>query len=534
MLANPQSRFLSPTSLFILFLGVVKGIKLEIWLHLVMGMMGMYLLGRHYGLDKLSAWLPVFVFMLSSMYPLNISVGMTWFLSVVYLPWAFLCYLKGFEKWQFSLLSGLCLVLMYFCGGAYNLAITLLFLALYSLIVVRKHGVVSVVRDLSLTLIFAALLGAVKFLPSIAFLHEHPRKMNDYSGFSLNLLWHSLLSRNQSIAAVGMYEHKEGFLNGMSYGMDENGMYIGLIPLLLFLVGLFLHRRRWQLWLCFLFFLWLSFGNRAPLSLWKLVHVMPIYDSMRVAQRFRIVFMLILAIFSGFGLLSLRKYLRRLFQKPIVANLTALVVLSVILLDLMLVNSPIFKDAFPISPLETKREETFYQISRLPNYGSGSAMYPAFLSNIGIVDGYESANVPRNAIPKDSSQYKGEVFLHETEGKVSIRNWSPNKIVVEVDVLKEGYLVLNQNFYPGWRAKAEAIHMEHPEEGGEVTVRRQRREVISLEGLLAVKISPQDVVVELRYLPVSFLVGLILSFIIALLSVCFILRPSLADTFKRL
>ena len=499
MLANPQSRFLSPTFLLILLLGEVKGIKLEIWLHLVIGMMGMYLLGRHYGLDKLSAWMPSFVYMLSSMYPLNLSVGMTWFLSVAYLPWAFLCYLKGFESLNFSLLSGLFLVLMYFSGGAYPLAITLLFLAFYSLTVVRKHGVVRVVRNLSSTLIFAFLLGAVKLLPSIAFLHEHPRRINDYSGFSLNLLLHSLLSRDQSISAMKRFEQKEGFLDGMSYGMDENGMYIGLIPLLLFLLGLFLHRRHWRLLLCFLLFLWLSFGDRVPLSLWKLAHAMPIYDSMRVAQRFRIVFMLIMAIFSGFGLLSLRSYVLRRFTRPIMADLTGFVILGVILVDLMLVNSPIFKEAFPILPLETKREENFYQISRFSDYGSGSGMYPAFLSNIGVVEGYESANVPRNAIPKGSPSYKGEVFLHGTEGKVFIRSWSPNKVLVEVDISKEGYLVLNQNFYTGWRAKAE-----------------QKRKVVSLEGLIGVKVLPQDKVIELRYLPVSFIFGLILSCITAL------------------
>ena len=179
----------------------------------------------------------------------------------------------------------------------------------------------------------------------------------------------------------------------------------------------------------------------------------------------------------------------------------------------MLVNSPIFKEAFPIPPLETKREENFYQIAKLPDYdkngmlasgerhmySSWSGMYPAFLSNIGIVEGYESANVPRKAIPKDSPSYKGEVFLEGTEGEVSIKSWSPNKVLVKVDASKEGYLVLNQNFYTGWRAKAE-----------------KKRKVVSLEGLIGVKVLPQDKVIELRYLPVSFIFGSILSCITAL------------------
>ena len=185
MLANPQSRVLSPTFLLILLFGEVKGIKLDIWLHLVIGMMGMYLLGRHYGLDKLSAWMPPFVYMLSSMYPLNLSVGMTWFLSVAYLPWAFLFYLKSFQNFRFAALCGLSLVLMYFSGGAYPLSITILFLILFSLFQIIEHGFAKPAKIVSFTLIFMLFLGAIKFFPSIAFLREHPRQITDYSGFSI-------------------------------------------------------------------------------------------------------------------------------------------------------------------------------------------------------------------------------------------------------------------------------------------------------------------------------------------------------------
>lgn len=96
----------------------------------------------------------------------------------------------------------------------------------------------------------------------------------------------------------------------ISYFMDENGIYIGVLPFLLILSGLVIRgRRRPALLLCLLIFLWLSFGNRAPVSLWALVHKLPGFDSMRVAQRFRIVVLLSASLFAGFGLQAVREYL---------------------------------------------------------------------------------------------------------------------------------------------------------------------------------------------------------------------------------
>lgn len=526
MLANPQSRFLSPSFLLILLSGTVKGIKLEIFLHLIIGLLGMYLLARYYKMDTLTASLPACIYMLNSMYALNLTVGMTWFLSVVYLPWAFLCYLKGFEQWKFTLLSGLFLVLIYFGGGAYPLSITMLFFALFSLLSLRRHGIVKVAKLFSILLAFTICLGAIKFFPSFDFLREHPRHISDYSGYSVKMLTHSLLSRDQSLAAVEKYPQKEGLWDGRSYAMDENGMYIGFILLLLFLFGIVMYwKRKWRLALCFLIFLWLGFGNRVPFSLWKLLHVLPVYDSMRVAQRFRIIFMLIMALFVGFGFQSLLSILDQKVKNRRLLQFLRPIIPIVVLIDLIWVNSPIFKDAFPIPPLKTERQTHFSQISKGTDYdangivtqsskrtySSWSALYPAFLSNLGTIGGYETANVPRNAIPKSSDSYKGEAFLEGTSGELSIDIWSPNRVVVSVQARRdvrgfsprtnerahargEGYLILNQNYYPGWKVKGS-----------------QSRKVQPINSLLAVKISPEDKIVEFYYSPLSFQVGWIVT-----------------------
>jgi hypothetical protein len=522
LLANPQSRFLSPSFLFILLFGEVRGIKLEIWLHLVIGLLGSYALARQYNLDRVPAILASSVFMLNSMYALNLTVGMTWFLSVAYLPWAFLFYLRAVDDWRYALLSGLCLVLMFFGGGAYPLAITGLFLGFYSLLLTsfKEYPNWKVARSLLITLAFTLCLGAVKFLPAAEFLGEHPRRVYDYSGFSLNSLRFGLFSRDQTLGAIARLPIEEpGFVNGVTGGMDENGMYIGAIPFVLFLVGIGLRdKRRMVLALCFIVFLWLSFGNRSrPIELWTLLHLSPVYDSMRIAQRFRIVFMLCLAIFAGFGLQTVSCYVSRLTGRQKLTLLFTPAVVLVVLMDLLAVNWQVLKDAFPIPPLESGRTSNFYQVWELPSYNkdgwltsnlantpslddlddpsrmnsSFGSLYPAFLSNIGTVNCYESANVPRNAAPISSASYRGEVYLVGTEGSVRVRHWSPNRVVLDVNAAGDGFLVLNQNYYAGWQVEGAGEAKPH-----------------EVNGLLGVRISPLVQHIELYYLPGSFIWGM--------------------------
>ena len=513
LLTNPQSRFLSPSFPLVLIFGAVVGSKLEIILYLIIGLLGMYALARHYRMDAWTAALPAFVYMFSGMYALNLAAGMTWFLSVAYLPWVYLLYLLSFKRWEYVLLSSLFLVLIFFGGGAYTPGITvLLFFTLFSLLSIPQYGIRKVAKSFSILLVFTICLGAIKFVPSFFPLREHPRHVSDYSGYSAKMLMHSLFDREQSPTSFEKYPQTEGLWDGMSHGVDENSMYIGFAPVLLFLLGIVVcFRRHWPLAVCFLIFLWLSLGDRIPFSLWRLLHNLPIYDSMQVAQRFRIVFMFCLALFAGLGLQSLQNLLnkrkkRRRFLRLLTSTIP-IIVLGV-LVDLTLVNSPIFEDAFTIPPLPVERQEKFAQVSKLNNYdangfltensrnadSSWSALYPAFLSNLGTVDGSESPTVPGNAIPGDSENYRGEVFFQETSGELSIDHWSPNHVTVSIRPDEAGYLILNQNYYPGWKVRGPSL-----------------TEVQDLDSLLAVKIVPGDQIVEFYYLPIGFEVGLVIT-----------------------
>ena len=98
MLANPQSGFLNPLFIFVLLFGEVIGLKLLIIIYLIIGLLGMFLLARHLKISLISSYLTAFLFMLSGLYAMRVSIGHTVWMQVALMPYVFLFYLKSLEN----------------------------------------------------------------------------------------------------------------------------------------------------------------------------------------------------------------------------------------------------------------------------------------------------------------------------------------------------------------------------------------------------------------------------------------------------
>jgi hypothetical protein len=226
-------------------------------------------------------------------------------------------------------------------------------------------------------------------------------------------------------------------------------------------------------------------------------------------QRFGVMLILGLSVFIGLGLRDLQAWVYRWTSNSRIAAASAAGLGLVLLCDLMLVSSPIFADAFPIPPMQLQRAEHFEQLKYRRRYDAAgprnhesntlftttSGLYPAFLSNRGVIRGYEIVPIPSSATASGDFNYRGEAYLDDTAGEVEVEGWSPNVLVLSVRSADSGTLIINQNFDPGWRAASFG-------EGG-----REERSPISRQGRLAIPVLPSDRRIELRYLPGSFLLG---------------------------
>lgn len=529
LLGHPQSYFLSPFFFIILIFGIVPGIKLLIIFLSIIGIGGMYRLARAFSLNVAPAIFSSFIFMFNSMFSLSIASGMLNFLTIALIPWIFLCFIKSLNDIRYVFLSAFLCVLIFFGGGVHVLIITLTFIVIYSLfsIICRYSRLKSTTLAIILLLLLTLLLGAVKFFPSLEFTDRYPRLVKDYSGYSLQSLYFNLFSRDQLFTALDGVSKMKGFVRGVSWGMDENGMYLGFIPGIFFIIGFIRSfKRHLPLALILLVLLWICFGNRITPSLWGLIRHLPIYNLQRVATRYRFVLILCVAIFAGFGLQFFGDFLsrRRVGKKVIMA--VVIFITGIIFYDFALVNGPIWKEAFPVYPPLISQEEKFHQKFQGPAYNregeitdagvpEGSSYYN-FLVNAGTIDAYEPVPVPARAVPSASGKFRGEIFLAGSEGKAIIEKWSPNRMVINAELKQRGMVVINQNYFPGWIVKG----------AGELKIE-------AVEGLLGVRLPPGKNRIVICYLPTSFIVGFVVSGVTFIAGLLIFILLSRRTTLKR-
>ncbi|PIN86672.1 hypothetical protein COV19_04125 [Candidatus Woesearchaeota archaeon CG10_big_fil_rev_8_21_14_0_10_44_13] len=533
-LAHPESSFLSPFFIFIILLGEVVGLKILVLIHLFLGMAGMYLLSRYLSIGREGSVFSSIIFMLSTHYSIHIVAGHTTdYMPMAFMPFAFLFYLMAIDKkieetgkktlkkrFLYATASSSFILLMFLSGAVYSLAFFAMFLISYSFFesILRKN--IRPIMTCLAILIMAAIFSSVKLVPMLGFLmHNNTDYGADWEANSPKILFSSLFSREQ-----GYYSD-----NGTDYGWWEYSTYIGMIPFAVFLLGaIFRFRKRGSLMLSIIPFMLFYFGNLLPINFWGIIHDMPLLSFFRVPSRNLLIVLFCLAIISGDGIDAIKNFINSIRIKHELKNsfvYSAIsLIIAIVVIDLFMVNWPNLLIAFPFKNPDfgqsTIFESTNSKFSGIVNYNgrSYSYVYLAFLSNKGALNDVdcweERVFVPTigSALPKESSGYKDEAYLEYGKGMISKIYFSPNKIVAEVNAADSDRLMLNQNYYPGWRSRIDG--------------RKGKAE--PHRNLVSVPINPGHHKIELYYLPDTLIIGILLEIaaIIAwLVAFLYISRP---------
>lgn len=500
LFAHPWSNFLSPFFVLIIIFGPIIGIKAEMIIHLFIGLYGMFLISKELKLKKYSCYLCSFVYMFSSVYFLHLAEGHIEWMPMAFVPWIFLAYLRSIRSLKYIYISIFCFSLIFLAWSVYIFAVTVFLLLIYSILKSIQQKRIKHVNMFMLIFIGTLMLCSVKLIPMLEFLKDNPRKIESSEATEPSLVMSVLLSREQGLLYqntkwTSPNQQIEFRGRKFEYGWHEYGAYIGWVPLALALIGIcFFFRERWPLFLTALILLWIALGNGAFFNLWSILHRLPIYDSLHIPSRFIAGFLFCISLFSGFGLSKLETMSRKIHYKFLMGSIVLFV-----FFDLFLVNYPLIKDTFTIRPPKIKRYAEFKQRYRDFNLFPGqvrSSMYPAFLSNSGIINAYEVVHVKKaNVKAIFDPGYRGEAYLVEGKGSLRISYFSPNKVVVEVDAKEPDRLVLNQNYYTGWKVKKDGR-----------TILAE-----SFKGLIATPILPGHQKIQFYYMPASFLIGLFVS-----------------------
>ncbi len=506
LFAHPESSFLYPLFIVNLLFGTVIGLKIQIFLHLIIGMFGMWLLSKHFKLAPFSSYLPAIIWMLSSWFASRMFVGHALYLSFTLLPYVFLFYLKSLRKIKFVIISAMFLVLMILGGGTtYPFLLTALFLGVYSFFKSLKNKSIIPIRNLMIIFVVFVLFGAVKLLPGFAFVKEVSQPMVDEQPSGFNTLYNSLFSRDQGYKSRIYYAEtsfKEKYYSGNElvefdvkgravWAWHEYSAYIGIIPLLLFLVAIFVYfKRYWDLIITSFVFMVFYLGYK--FFLWRLLTYLPLVKSLHGPSRAIMVFVFILAILAGLGASFIEKTKKIKFSKK---HYVIIALILIVLIDLFSISAPIYSKIFNVNPLDMKERDDFLQVMVEDKYIS---QFPNLLQNVGSVNCYERVHPAYAAAPIMYSNrtlyplYNGEAYLF-SNNKTQEFEFSPNRFTVDVDTAKEDKLILNQNYFDGWKVKG--------------------KEVEQFLGKASVSVSSGDKEVSFYYIPNIFIIGLIISVI---------------------
>lgn len=467
MLANPQSRWLSPFFLLHVWLGPARAIPIEIVVHIALAWLGGFVLGRVLGLSRVAAAAPAVVFAGCSAFYLHLGEGHTGWLPYAYMPWTLAAYLT-----RRRFVAGVLLALAVGEGGIYAVPHTALVLGLLALHRSVTEESSRPLEDLALVGLAAVCLAAPKLLVMQELMNGRPRLISSPERMDLSLLFDALFSRAQDLTAAQ---------GTRPYGFHEYGAYISPIAAALAIAGIVRQRRNAMLWLIVaVTALVLSLGETlgGEFSPWALLHRLPVFASQHVPSRFTLPAVLGLGVLAGYGADALAPRLGR--------NLLA-VLLAAAALDAALVGTSNLRHVFAGPAAARAPAPTFVQFRD----ETSTRMYELARANMGALNCYEPLDPGRSTVGVNEPGYRGEQYLL-AGGTATLIEWTPNRLVIDVAAANPDVLVINQNYHASWRLASGGQAMAH-------------------EGRLAVRIPPGHTRVTLGYRSTRFLAGLALA-----------------------
>ncbi len=522
-LASPEISFLAPPFIFVLIFGEVVGVKLIIAFYTIAGMWGMYYLARVMKFGRFSSFLPPVVYIMSSWWGLRISEGHTGFLPFALLPFVAAFYIRAMEerRWIRPIIPGAAfLAWMILAGGVYPFTVSSIFLFFFCVLSIIARRSLRPALLLAVMVGLTFLLSAVKSVPQYEFVSAYPRSTSAVEFHSGEILKDSLFSRNQRVTTQdasfyrGADESTEEYLRGFwggqrPWGWQEYGAFVGMAAFALYLLGFVFVRRIW-VWLSMSFIaLLLSMGEFSPVNIWAFLRKLPVFSSLHGPSRIAPLFVFSLAVVAGYALTRLEEGGLKKLRLPRPA---VIALVLIVLLEIMTVSMPVLKDAFIEPPYDiTPGGEFAHIIVRDPTRTN----YPNFLAHLGTANCYESMHPPTSVIPYGDEEgrlnpdYRGEAWLEGGRGTARLTYFSPNRFTVAVNASGPDRLVLNQNYFKGWKADVGGRRMKAEARGG----------------LVSAPVGPGASEVSFHYSPVSFKIGLALTIISLLLSVVLYIRP---------
>jgi len=153
-LGNPQTYWLSLTGLLALMSNSIVGPKIAVLLYVFFGGIGTWLLARQLKISRAAGLLAIPIFLTSGYLATHLAAGQFLWLTLAWVPFVWLGYLKSVNNWRWLIFGGLALAMIGLEGRSYLVAYLLVMLLTYGfmadLVGTSRRSFIRVIRVASL------------------------------------------------------------------------------------------------------------------------------------------------------------------------------------------------------------------------------------------------------------------------------------------------------------------------------------------------------------------------------------------------
>jgi len=336
----------------------------------------------------------------------------------------------------------------------------------------------------------ALAIGALRVLPAVQFVLDHPRHLFETDS---NSPW--AMIRNaywwKGIEPVP----------GKRYYFHEYGWRLAYLSLPLWLWSIRVRAAR-QVWIFVGVGAAIVAGSFWPYGPWWLLHHLPIFRDLRVPSRYQIMFAIGVPLLCAMALDDLRA--RTFWRKGFTVAVLAICAVDGLTFGVVrfmsgLGDVPVFNLRWNLANEGTP----FYQV-----VGNWREMMSNVFENRGAIGCDEEAPLQR-ALKLDEGPGPQARIEEPANGTIIATRWTPNRVELDLELRKPSVVSVNENWNEHWRL--ELIGDSRTAENGELIRVGPKLERDKDGGRLGARVPKGDYTVAFVYRPRSFVAGAITS-----------------------
>lgn len=414
-------------------------------LHMAPGWVGMWLLARdEYRLSRLAAFAAACVWTFGCCHTTQYCGAHESFAALWLFPLALLLWRRAETCAASALGLGALLAFFVYDGATYPLPLTALALGFDALLRVwPPRRLLRVAAAGAITGASAFALSAARLLPLMDQLALHPRAVTDTDTI---LRWNTL-------GAMWLH-HEPNWLLGLpnqQYVWGEYLSYVGFATAIVAVLGLSIAARREpRLFALSVLVFAVMLGHFAKWAPWTLLREhAPLFSSMRVPSRFRLVLQCFVALFVALAVERVPRWAEERFGRSSFARAARVGVVGLALVgvgDMIGFGFDLIKTRFHGPP-----PAAIVPSARL--YYGGPDASPDFAESVRQNRGWVGCRSYEWPSASDAAIWTGDVpqaRATDDGARVEVGNRTSSRFFVDVDVKRPTTILLNSGFAPGW------------------------------------------------------------------------------------